>query len=303
MVESKSFDYSQVRDVLKKLGAEEGKVVTRFPPEPSGFLHIGHIKASMLNYHYAKMYKGKMILRFDDTNPLAEKMEFVENIQADLKTLEIIPDKVSFSSDFFDQIIGYTRQLIQAGHVYADDTPADVMKEQRDAGIESKHRENTVAQNMQHFEDMLAGKTSEYCIRAKLNMQNEVKCLRDPVFFRCKDTPHHRTGTKYKAYPTYDLTCPIVDSLEGVTHALRTIEYRDRNPLYAWVQKVLNLRKVAIYDFSKLSYKNTVMSKRKLKWFVDEGHVEGWNDPRFPTVQGIMRRGLTVDCLKEFMLE
>jgi glutamyl-tRNA synthetase len=125
MVETKTFDYSQVRDVLKKLGAEEGKVVTRFPPEPSGFLHIGHIKASMLNYHYAKMYKGKMILRFDDTNPLAEKVEFVENIQADLKTLEIIPDKVSFSSDFFDQIIGYTRQLIEAGHAYADNTPAD----------------------------------------------------------------------------------------------------------------------------------------------------------------------------------
>ena len=156
---------------------------------------------------------------------------------------------------------------------------------------------------MQFFDKMLSGESQDYCIRAKLNMQNEVKCLRDPVFFRCKDVPHHRTGTKYKAYPTYDLTCPIVDSIEGVTHALRTIEYRDRNALYQWVQKVLNLRPVTIYDFSKLSYKNTVMSKRKLKWFVEEGFVEGWNDPRFPTVQGIMRRGLTVECLKEFMLE
>lgn len=134
-------------------------------------------------------------------------------------------------------------------------------------------------------------------------MQDKVKCLRDPVFYRCKDIPHHRTGTTYKAYPTYDLTVPIVDSLEGVTHALRTIEYRDRNALYEWVQKVLELRTSKIYDFSKLQLVSTVLSKRKLKWFVEEGHVDGWNDPRFPTVQGIMRKGMTVESLKDFMLE
>ena len=142
-----------------------------------------------------------------------------------------------------------------------------------------------------------------FCIRAKLDMQDKVKCLRDPVFYRCKDIPHHKTGTKYKAYPTYDLTCPIVDSLEGVTHALRTIEYRDRNALYDWVQEKLGLRKVVIYDFSKLNLTNTVLSKRKLRWFVEENHVEGWNDPRFPTVQGIMRRGMTSKALADFMLE
>ena len=150
---------------------------------------------------------------------------------------------------------------------------------------------------------MLSGKTTTFCIRAKLNMQDKVGCLRDPVFYRCKDTPHHRTGSTYKAYPTYDLTVPIVDSIEGVSHALRTIEYRDRNALYEWVQKVLNHRPVKIYDFSKLCMVSTVLSKRKLKWFVEEKHVDGWNDPRFPTVQGIMRKGMTVEALKSFMLE
>ena len=156
---------------------------------------------------------------------------------------------------------------------------------------------------MKIFDDMLSGKTTTFCIRAKLNMQDKVKCLRDPVFFRCKAEPHHKTGTKYKAYPTYDLACPVVDSTEGVTHALRTIEYRDRNALYMWVQKVLEIRPVVIYDFSKLNLISTVLSKRKLRWFVEQNHVEGWNDPRFPTVQGIMRRGMTVESLKNFMLE
>ncbi len=302
MVEQ-TFDYSKFRDVLKELGAEQGKVVTRFPPEPSGYLHVGHIKASMLNYHYAKMYNGKMILRFDDTNPITEKMEFVENILHDLKTMEIVPDRITYSSDYFKEIEGYCRKMIADGNAYADNTPADEMKDQRAEGIESKHRQNTVEQNLKHFDDMLSGKVSDYCIRAKLNMQDKVKCLRDPVFYRCKDTPHHRTGTTYKAYPTYDLTVPIVDSLEGVTHSLRTIEYRDRNALYEWVQKVLGLRTCQIYDFSKLQLVSTVLSKRKLKWFVEEGHVDGWDDPRFPTVQGIMRKGMTVEALKEFMLE
>lgn len=150
---------------------------------------------------------------------------------------------------------------------------------------------------------MLAGRKSDYCIRAKLNMQDKVKCLRDPVFYRCKDIPHHRTGDKFKAYPTYDFTCPIVDSFEGVTHALRTVEYRDRNALYAWVQESLALRPVEIYDFAKLNLLSTCLSKRKLRWFVENNHVEGWNDPRFPTIQGIMRRGMTQEALKTFMLE
>lgn len=150
---------------------------------------------------------------------------------------------------------------------------------------------------------MLDGKVAGFCIRAKMNMQNKVKCLRDPVFYRSKNIPHHRTGDKFKAYPTYDFCCPIVDSIEGVTHALRTLEYMDRDALYKWVQQKLGLRECHMYEYSKLQMVGTVLSKRKLKWFVEENIVDGWSDPRFPTVQGIMRRGMTVDALKDFMLE
>lgn len=196
------------------------------------------------------------------------------------------------------------RELIEADKAYADNLPAEEMKEQRDAGIESEARKNnTVAKNLEIFEGMLKGQQPGWCIRAKLDMTNKVKCLRDPVFYRTKDIPHHRTGEQYKAYPTYDFCCPIVDSHEGVTHALRTIEYRDRNWLYAWVQKSLNMRPVNIYDFSKLNLLSTCLSKRKLKWFVENNIVDGWNDPRFPTIQGIMRRGMTAEALKQFMLE
>ena len=177
------------------------------------------------------------------------------------------------------------------------------MQQERGDGIESVNRGKSVEENMKIFEDMLSGANTTFCLRAKLNMQDKNKCLRDPVLYRCKAEPHHKTGDRYKAYPTYDLACPIIDSIEGVSHALRTIEYRDRNPLYDWVQRTLGLRKVVIYDFGKLNLKSTCLSKRKLRWFVEEGKVEGWDDPRFPTVQGIMRKGMTVEALKVYMLE
>ena len=217
-----------------------------------------------MNYHYSKMHGGKMILRFDDTNPMNEKIEFVDNIIRDLKTLGITPDQVTYSSDHFEMLQGYMRQLIQDGKAYADNLPAEEMKEQRDAGVESSARAHTIERNLELFEGMLAGNKNDYCIRAMLNMQDKVKCLRDPVFYRTKAIAHHRTGDRFKAYPTYDFTCPIVDSHEGVTHALRTIEYRDRNALYDWVQKQLNLRPVIIYDFARLNLLSTCLSKRKL---------------------------------------
>ena len=242
-------------------------------------------------------------MRFDDTNPMNEKEEFVDNIIRDLKTLGITPDQVTYSSDNFEMLQNYMKQLIQQDKAYADNLPAEEMKNQRDEGIESEARANTVEKNLELFEGMLAGRNTDYCIRAKMNMKDKVKCLRDPVFYRTKDIPHHRTGDRFKAYPTYDFTCPIVDSVEGVTHALRTIEYRDRNALYEWVQKQLNLRPVIIYDFSKLNLLSTCLSKRKLRWFVENGKVEDWSDPRFPTIQGIQRRGMTSEALKQFMLE
>lgn len=257
----------------------------------------------MLNYHYAKIYNGKMILRFDDTNPMNEKIEFVENIQRDLKTLDICPDQVTHTSDHFPAIVEYMEKMIKEGNAYADNGKAEEMKEQRDNGIESPHRSKAPEENLKIFKDMLLGKADGWCIRGKMNMQDKFKCLRDPVFYRCKKEPHHRHGTKYQAYPTYDFACPIVDAIEGITHAMRTVEYHDRNGGYHWVQKVLGLRSVEIYDYSRLNLVSTILSKRSLKWFVEEGIAEGWNDPRFPTVQGIMRRGMTPDALKRFMLE
>lgn len=273
-----------------------------------------------------------------------------------MKTLQIHPDRVTFTSDYFDKTKEYMEVMIKAGFAYADDTPGEEMKKERDAGIESKYRNASVEENLKRFHLMLQGKhdedtkadekdgkkgkdagkkggkkedkkkeeskeeskvdtavsagvpevkapTGEWCMRAKIDMQHKVKCLRDPVFYRIKRDPHHRTGTKYLAYPTYDFACPIVDALEEVTHCLRTIEYHDRNYMYHWVQEKLGLTKITIYDYSRLNLVSTILSKRSLKWFVESGIADGWYDPRFPTVQGIMRRGLTVEALKLFMLE
>ena len=293
--------YKKYKGVLK--GAVEGNVVTRFPPEPSGYLHIGHVKAAMLNYHYSRMYKGRMLLRFDDTNPSKEKQDFVDNIIDDLKRLEIYPDSISYTSDSFDKLAEYMEALITKGLAYMDNTPQEEMQKQRFDGIESICRNTSVEENLSIWKSFFEGNHAEYCVRGKINMQDKNKCMRDPVFYRHCDAPHHHTGDRFKVYPTYDFACPIVDSIEGVTHCLRTSEYNDRNPMYHWVINALGLRKVEIRDFSRLNFVNTLLSKRSLQKLVDTGIVEGWFDPRFPTVQGILRRGLLVETLKEFMLD
>ncbi|KAI9910649.1 hypothetical protein PsorP6_010223 [Peronosclerospora sorghi] len=284
--------------------AVDGHVVTRFPPEPSGYLHIGHIKACMLNNYYARHYHGKLILRFDDTNPSKEKDEFEQSILADLKRIDVVPDVVTYTSDYFPQIADFARQLIREGKAYMDNTSQEKMREERMEGINSKCREQTPDENLALFEKMLtnAPEAQGYCLRGKIDMQAKNKTLRDPVFYRLNPTPHHRTGTTYQAYPTYDLACPIVDSIEGVTHALRTTEYNDRDFQYQWVLDTLGLRKVIIQSFARMNFVYSVLSKRKLQWFVDNGHVEGWTDPRFPTVQGVLRRGVQVEALREFIL-
>lgn len=284
--------------------AVEGQVVTRFPPEPSGYLHVGHVKACMLNHYYAKHYKGKLIVRFDDTNPSKEKEEFEQSILRDLKRLDIVADVVTYTSDHFPKIIEFARQLIREGNGYMDNTPQEQMREERMNGINSKLRDQSPADALALFEKMLKNdpEAAGYCLRGKIDMQAKNKTLRDPVFFRANPTPHHRTGSKYCAYPTYDFACPIVDSVEGVTHALRTTEYNDRDFQYQWVLSALKLRKVHIHGFARMNFVYSVLSKRKLQWFVDNGHVEGWNDPRFPTVQGVLRRGVQVEALREFIL-
>lgn len=285
-------------------GAEMGKVCTRFPPEPSGYLHIGHAKAALLNQFLAQKYQGRLIIRFDDTNPAKEKDEFVESILQDLETLGVKGDIVTYTSDYFPQLMEMCEKLIKEGKAYVDDTEREQMQMERKALIESRCRNTSVEENLKLWKEMIAGtdRGTQCCVRGKLDMSNPNASLRDPVYYRCNPTPHHRVGSKYKVYPTYDFACPFVDSIEGVTHALRSSEYHDRNDQYYRVLEDMQLRRVHVWDFSRLNFVYTLLSKRKLQWFVDNGFVEGWNDPRFPTVQGIIRRGLTVEALKQFIL-
>ncbi|GAA5902968.1 glutamate--tRNA ligase GUS1 [Sporobolomyces salmoneus] len=285
-------------------GAIKGQVVTRLPPEPSGYLHIGHAKAAVLNQYFAKMYEGKFLIRFDDTNPSKEKAEFEQSIVEDLALLGVVADSSSYTSDYFDQLQQYCIEMIKRGKAYADDTEQEVMRDQRMNGIPSARRESTVEESLARFAEMATASDEgkRWCIRAKISFSDPNKAMRDPVIYRVNELPHHRTGTKYKIYPTYDFCCPIVDSIEGVTHALRTNEYRDRNPQYQWMLDALNLRRVEVWDFGRLAFVYTLLSKRKLKWFVEENHVKGWDDPRFPTVRGIRRRGMTIDAITQFML-
>ena len=294
---------------IKLPNVVDGAVVTRFPPEPSGFLHIGHAKAALLNQEIADRYHGRMLMRFDDTNPSKEKDEFVESIISDSKKLGLRYEKITYTSDYFPQIFDCAERMIKAGILYADDTPVDQMREERMHGIESKRRNRPVEETEKIWKEMIAGSEEgvKNCLRVKMDMSNPNKALRDPVCFRCNDGHHWRTGYDYKCYPTYDFACPFVDAYEGVTHALRTSEYKDREEQFYRMLKLQQqvwpeLPHVIIWDYARLSFVYTVLSKRKLTWFVDEGIVHGWDDPRMPTVQGILRRGLQVDALREFML-
>lgn len=284
----------------------EKGVVTRFPPEPSGYLHIGHLKAAMLNDYFAhEMYDGKLLLRFDDTNPSKEKQEYQDAIIEDLALVGIKPDRTSFTSDYLQELYEYCIRLIKEGHAYADDTDQETMRDQRMKGIPSKNRENSVEINLALFQEMKVASEIglKNCIRAKMSVDNPNKAMRDPVIFRCNLLPHHRTGDSWKMYPTYDFACPIVDSLEGVTHALRTTEYTDRNPQYQWFLDTLKLRHVYVWDFARMNFIRTVLSKRKLTKLVDSGVVWGWDDPRMPTIRGVRRHGMTIPALRDFILK
>ncbi|XP_074027414.1 glutamyl-prolyl-tRNA synthetase isoform X2 [Leptinotarsa decemlineata] len=301
---SKAGNRAQEGKFVELPGAELGKVVVRFPPEASGYLHIGHAKAALLNQYYQEAFQGKLIMRFDDTNPAKENVHFEKVILEDVAMLDIKPDRFTHTSEYFDLMIEYCEKLLKDGRAYVDDTEAELMKTQREQRIESSNRANSYQQNFALWEEMKKGteKGQKCCVRAKIDMQSPNGCLRDPTIYRCKNEPHPRTGDKYKVYPTYDFACPIVDSIEGVTHTLRTMEYHDRDPQFYWFIDALGLRKPYIWEYSRLCMTNTVLSKRKLTWFVNEGLVDGWDDPRMPTVRGVLRRGMTVKGLKEFII-
>ena len=296
----------------------ENGVVTRFPPEPSGYLHIGHAKAAFLNDYFAHyLYNGTLILRFDDTNPAKEKEEYQNSIIDDLRSLGIIPDKTSFTSDYFDYLFDKCVEMIKAGKAYADDSDGEAVKAQRMARKPSPNRDRPIEESLAMLEGMKNGSETgkRTSIRAKIDYAAANGTLRDPVVYRyAKDQdspegqilpapPHHRTGDKWKIYPTYDFACPLIDAFEGVTHALRTTEYNDRNPQYQWFIKALGLRPVHVFEYARINFIRTFLSKRKLTKVVDTGRVTGWDDPRMPTVRGIIRRGLLVDVLREFMLK
>jgi len=262
------------------------------------------VKACMLNAHFAQRYEGKMLLRFDDTNPSKEKEEYEEAILHDLKSLSIVPYKISHTSDHFAAIKEIASAMIKNGLAYVDPSPQEEQQKLRFEKKDGPHRNASVEENLRLWGEMHAGSEEglKCCLRAKINMQSDNGSMRDPTIFRTNLTPHAQTKDTYKAYPTYDLACPIVDSIEGVTHALRDLQYSDRDAQYNWFLTNLKLRHVDIWGFSRINFVQTLLSKRKLQWMIDQKMAEGWDDPRFPTVGGILRRGMTVGGLKNFIL-
>ncbi|SCJ58833.1 Glutamine--tRNA ligase [uncultured Eubacterium sp.] len=284
------------------------KVYTRFPPEPNGYLHIGHAKSICLNFSTAAKYGGKCNLRYDDTNPVKEDVEYVDSIEEDVKWLGWQWDKRLWASDYFDQMYEAAVELIKKGKAYVCSLNPEEMKEYRGtltcAGKESPCRAQSVEENLRLFEEMKAGKYAdgERVLRAKIDMCSPNINMRDPIIYRIAHTEHHNTGNKWCIYPMYDFAHPIEDAIEGITHSICTLEFEDHRPLYDWVLKEVGWWETPPQqiEFARLNITNTVMSKRHLKALVDDGAVEGWDDPRMPTIAGLRRRGYTPEAIRDF---
>ena len=284
------------------------RVHTRFPPEPNGYLHIGHAKSICLNFTTAEKYNGKCNLRYDDTNPVKEDMEYVDSIEQDVKWLGFTWDRRLWASDYFDEMYDCAVELIKKGKAYVCDIDADQIREYRgtlkEPGKESPYRGRSIEENLKLFEEMRQGKyeDGEKVLRARIDMASPNMNMRDPVIYRIAHAEHHNTGSKWCIYPMYDFAHPIEDAIEGITHSICTLEFEDHRPLYDWV-----LREVGRWpqppqqiEFARLNLTDTIMSKRYLKAMVDEGTVEGWDDPRMPTIAGIRRRGYTPEAVRDF---
>ena len=285
------------------------KIQTRFPPEPNGYLHIGHAKSILLNYGLAQEYNGKFNMRFDDTNPTKEKSEFVESIKADIKWLGADwEDRLFFASDYFGQMYEAAVKLIQKGKAYVCDLTADQIREYRgtltEPGKESPYRNRSVEENLQLFEEMKEGKYAdgEKVLRAKIDMASPNINMRDPVIYRIARMTHHNTGDKWCIYPMYDFAHPIEDAEEGITHSICTLEFEDHRPLYDWVVRELEYKNPPRQiEFSKLYLTNVVTGKRYIKKLVEDGIVDGWDDPRLVSIAALRRRGFTRESIKMFM--
>ncbi len=285
----------------------DGRVMTRFPPEPNGYLHIGHAKSICLNFGLAEEYGGLCNLRFDDTNPTKEEVEYVESIQEDVRWLGFDwDDRLYYASDYFEQLYQYAVQLIKDNKAYVDSLSAEEIKEYRgtltEPGKESPHRNRPVEENLDLFERMRAGEFEDgtYVLRAKIDMASGNLNMRDPVMCRILHAEHHRTGDKWCLYPMYDWAHGLSDSIEGITHSICTLEFEDHRPLYDWFLEQLEVYQPQQIEFARLNLTHTVMSKRKLLRLVQDNHVSGWNDPRMPTISGLRRRGYTPESIREF---
>ncbi|SVC48012.1 uncharacterized protein METZ01_LOCUS300866, partial [marine metagenome] len=300
-----------IRDIIDndlKERKNDSRVHTRFPPEPNGYLHIGHAKSICLNFGIAKDYlDGKCNLRFDDTNPTKEEVEYVESIIEDVKWLGFdYEDRPFFASDYFQQFYNYAVQLIEQGQAYVDDQTAEEIRDTRgtltEPGISSNCRNRSIEENLDLFTRMKTGDfdNGEKVLRAKIDMAHSNLNMRDPVIYRILHASHHRTGDSWCIYPMYDWAHGLEDSIEGITHSICTLEFEDHRPLYDWFLDQLGVYHPQQIEFARLNLNYTVMSKRKLKTLVDNVNVSGWDDPRMPTISGLRRRGYTPESIREF---
>ncbi len=284
-----------------------GKVITRFPPEPNGYLHIGHAKSIVLNFGIAQEFGGRCHLRFDDTNPLTEKMEFVESIQEDVRWLGYDwGEHLYFASDYFEKLYEFAVDLVKKGKAYVDDQSPEEIRRNRgtltEPGVESPYRNRSVEENLDLLERMRRGEFPEgsKVLRAKIDMAHPNMNMRDPIMYRIVKAPHYRRGTEWCIFPTYDWAHGQSDSIEGITHSICTLEFEDHRPLYDWFLEQLGVHHPQQIEFARLELTYTVLSKRKLKELVEGGHVEGWDDPRMPTLSGMRRRGYPPEAIREF---
>ena len=306
-------DSNQSMDFIRAAVMEDlkagrySRVHTRFPPEPNGYLHIGHAKAICIDFGIAAEFGGQCNLRFDDTNPVKEEVEYVESIQQDIRWLGFDwEDRLYYASDYFEQLYEYAVKLIKKGKAYVCDLSADEIREYRgtltEPGKESPYRDRTVEENLELFARMRAGEFPEgsRTLRAKIDMASGNINLRDPVMYRIIHAPHHRTGDTWCIYPMYDFAHGQSDSIEGITHSLCSLEYEDHRPLYDWYLNALEIYHPRQIEFARLNVSSTVLSKRKLLRLVQDGHVKGWDDPRMPTLSGLRRRGYTPEAIRDF---